>query len=102
MNLEPQRISDSDEVIDRNILIGLAILARANGHSVIEEINIGLSAYVAEHLPRVLDGDGTASGHAYSRPEHGDKCTTCFEVFSEWLTVIGQRHSLYKRYALIG
>ena len=69
MNLEPQRIQDSDEVIDRNILIGLAILAQANGRSIIEEINIGLSAYVAEHLPRVLDGDGTSPAHAHACAE---------------------------------
>ena len=62
----PQQIPSSDEVIDRNILVGLAILAQANGHSVIEEMNIGLSAYATEHLPRVLDEDVTASSHAYS------------------------------------
>lgn len=44
-----------NEVIDRHTLAGLALLAQANNHSIIEEINIALSAYVADHLPQCLD-----------------------------------------------
>ena len=67
--MEHEQAQGNDEVIDRNILVRLAILAQTNGHSVIEEINIGLSAYVTEHLSRVLDEDVTASSHAYSLRE---------------------------------
>lgn len=48
------------EVIDRNLLLGLAILAKANGRSVIEELNIALSSYVLEELPLKLGDDGSA------------------------------------------
>ena len=66
VKLERQQRQASDEVIDRNILVGLAILAQANGHSVVEEMNIALSGYVEDNLPRVLDEDVTASGKSYS------------------------------------
>jgi hypothetical protein len=34
----------NDEVIDRNLLAGLAILANANSRSVVDELNIALSS----------------------------------------------------------
>jgi hypothetical protein len=43
-----------DEVIDRNLLTGLAILAKANSRSVVDELNIALSSYVMENLPQRL------------------------------------------------
>ncbi len=43
-----------DEVIDRNLLAGLAILAKANSRSVVDELNIALSSYVMENLPQRL------------------------------------------------
>jgi hypothetical protein len=46
-----------DEVIDRNLLAGLAILAKANSRSVVDELNIALSSYVMENLPQRLCGD---------------------------------------------
>ena len=66
VNLERQQIQGSDEVIDRNILVGLAILAQANGHSVVQEMNIALSGYVENNLPQVLDEDVTDFGKPYS------------------------------------
>ena len=60
----------NDEVIDRNILVGLAILAQTNGHSVIEEMNIALSGYVTEHLSQTLDKTGPASAHAHAYAEN--------------------------------
>lgn len=53
--MEQQPTLHDDEVIDRHTLAGLAILAQANNHSIIQEINIALSAYVADHLPQTLD-----------------------------------------------
>ena len=46
-----------DEVIDRNLLAGLAILAKANSRSVVDELNIALSSYVMENLPQRLCED---------------------------------------------
>ena len=46
-----------DEVIDRNLLTGLAILAKANSRSVVDELNIALSSYVMEKLPQRLCED---------------------------------------------
>ena len=54
----------NDEVLDRSLLVGLAILAQANGNSVIEEMNIALSSYVMERLPQTLDENDTAPVHA--------------------------------------
>jgi hypothetical protein len=39
-----------NEVIDRNLLAGLAILAKANSRSVVDELNTALSSYVMENL----------------------------------------------------
>ena len=46
------------EIIDHNLLQGLAILAKANGHSIIDELNIAVSSYVYENLPLKLGEDG--------------------------------------------
>ena len=66
--MEREQTQCNDEVIDRNILIGVAILAQTNGHSVIEEMNIALSDYVTEHLSQKLDENDAASvrAHAYA------------------------------------
>ncbi len=48
---ENSQVFCDDEIIDRNVLLGLALLAKANGHSIVEELNIALSSYVSEHLP---------------------------------------------------
>lgn len=48
----------SGEVIDHNLLQGLAILARANERSIVEELNIAVSSYVQENLPLKLGEDG--------------------------------------------
>jgi hypothetical protein len=67
--VEHEQAQCNDEVIDRSILVGLAIIAQTNGHSVIEEMNIALSAYVTEHLPETLDKAGTSPVHAYAYAE---------------------------------
>ena len=48
----------NDEVIDRNLLCGLAILAKANERSIVQELNVAVSSYVQEELPRKLGDDG--------------------------------------------
>jgi len=48
---ENQQVFCNDEIIDRNVLLGLALVAKANGHSIVEELNIALSSYVTENLP---------------------------------------------------
>jgi hypothetical protein len=53
-----------DEVIDRNLLAGLAILAKANSRSVVDELNIALSSYVMENLPQRLCGDNFSPAQA--------------------------------------
>ena len=53
-----------DEVIDRNLLAGLAILAKANSRSVVDELNIALSSYVMENLPQRLCGDDFSPAQA--------------------------------------
>lgn len=52
-----------DEVIDRNLLAGLAILANANSRSVVDELNIALSSYVMENLPQKLCEDDFSTVH---------------------------------------
>ena len=49
-----------DEVIDRNLLAGLAILAKTNNRSVVDELNIALSSYVMENLPQRLCADNSS------------------------------------------
>ena len=58
----------NDEVLDRSLLVGLAILAQTNGHSITEELNLAVSSYVMEHLPQKLDEKGATSvpAHAYT------------------------------------
>jgi hypothetical protein len=48
------------EVIDRDLLQALAILAKANGRSLVEELNFAVSSYVAEELPLKLGEAGMA------------------------------------------
>jgi hypothetical protein len=55
----------NDEVIDRNLLAGLAILANANSRSVVDELNIALSSYVMENLPQRLCADNSSPVHKY-------------------------------------
>ena len=50
----------SGEVIDHHLLYGLAILSKANGRSVVEELNLAVSSYVQENLPLKLGEDGLA------------------------------------------
>jgi hypothetical protein len=57
-------------VLDRSLLVGLAILAQTNGHSVIEEMNIALSSYVMQRLPQKLDEKGATSVPAHSYTEN--------------------------------
>jgi len=64
--VEHRQAQGNDEVIDKNLLIGLAILAQANDHSVVEEMNIALSAYVENNLSQKLEEGVTASGQPYS------------------------------------
>ena len=47
-------------VIDRNLLQGLAVLARANGRSLVAELNEAVANHLAQELPDVLGEDGTA------------------------------------------
>ena len=54
-----------DEVIDRNLLAGLAILANANSRSVVDELNIALSSYVMENLPQKLCENDFSPIHKY-------------------------------------
>ena len=66
--MEREQTQCNDDVINRNILVGLAILAQTNGHSVTEEMNIALSSYVTEHLSQNLDENDATSvqAHAYA------------------------------------
>ena len=61
------------EIIDHNLLQGLAILAKANGHSIIDELNIAVSSYVHENLPLKLGEDGLALLLAEMREESAVK-----------------------------
>ena len=49
-----------DEVIDHNLLRALAVLARANGRSVVQELNHAVCSYVEQNLPSKLGDDGFA------------------------------------------
>jgi len=60
LTVEYQQTQYEDEVLDRNLLVGLAILAKANGHSVTEELNTAVSAYVMEHLPQRLNEEDSS------------------------------------------
>jgi len=45
--------------IDRNLLQALAILAKANGRSLVAELNEAVATYLAQELPDRLGEDGT-------------------------------------------
>lgn len=47
-----------NEVLNPYLLQGLAILAKANGRSVVEELNCAVSAYLEKELPPKLGEDG--------------------------------------------
>ena len=49
-----------NEVIDRNLLQALAILAKVNQRSLVDELNTAVASYVAEELPRKLGEEGMA------------------------------------------
>jgi hypothetical protein len=49
-----QHTYQEDEIIDKSLLLSLAILAEASGRSVTEELNIAVSSYVKDRLPREL------------------------------------------------
>ena len=61
------------EVIDQSLLQGLAILARANGRSIVEELNLAVSSYVQDNLPLKLGDDGLALFLAEMREESTPK-----------------------------
>jgi len=52
--VEQQVTFQRDEVIEKSLLLSLAILAEANGRSVVEELNIAVSSYVRDKLPQEL------------------------------------------------
>jgi len=69
--VEQQHTYQEDEIIDKSLLLSLAILAEANGRSVTEELNIAVSSYVKDRLPHEL-GSGilplfanTANAHRF-------------------------------------
>jgi len=52
--VEKQYIYQEDEIIDKSLLLSLAILAEANGRSLTEELNLAVSSYVKDKLPHEL------------------------------------------------
>lgn len=52
--MEKQYTYQEDEIIDKSLLLSLAILAEANGRSVTEELNLAVSSYVKDRLPHEL------------------------------------------------
>ena len=68
--VEHQQIPRGDEVLDRSLLVELALLAKAAGRSVAEELNAAVSSYVMDRLPQALNGTGTTSVHAHSHTEN--------------------------------
>ena len=55
--MKQQHTYQDDEIIDKSLLLSLAILAEANGRSVTEELNIAVSSYVKDRLPRELGSE---------------------------------------------
>ena len=55
--VKQQHTYQDDEIIDKSLLLSLAILAEANGRSVTEELNIAVSSYVKDRLPRELGSE---------------------------------------------
>ena len=49
---------DGNEVIEPALLQGLAILSKASGHSLVEELNNAVSSYLVQELPPKLGEDG--------------------------------------------
>ena len=68
--MEDRQTQYNDEVLDRNLLVGLALLAKADGCSLAEELNAAVSSYVMDRLPQTLGETGTASVHAPSYTEN--------------------------------
>lgn len=58
--MEQRWTPHGSEVIDPTLLQGLAILSKANGRSVVEELNNAVSVYLAQELPLKLGEDGLA------------------------------------------
>lgn len=58
--MEHRWAPNGSEVIDPTLLQGLAILSKATGRSVVEELNNAVSAYLAQELPLKLGEDGLA------------------------------------------
>jgi hypothetical protein len=48
------------EVINRDLLQGLAVIAKANGRSLVEELNAAIATYVSDQLPQKLGDAGLA------------------------------------------
>ena len=48
------------EVIDRDLLQGLAVIAKANGRPLVDELNAAIAAYVSQQLPLKLGDAGLA------------------------------------------
>ena len=48
------------EVIQRDLLQGLAVIAKANGRSLVQELNAAIAMYVSEQLPLKLGDAGLA------------------------------------------
>jgi len=59
--MEDQQTLCGSEVINKNLLVGLAIVAKTNNHSILEELNLALYSYVTEHLPEKVDDEHLAS-----------------------------------------
>lgn len=68
--MEQQQPECNNEVLDRNLLVGLALLAKADGRSVAEELNAAVSSYVMDRLPQTLDENDTAPVHAHAHTEN--------------------------------
>ena len=67
--MKHQQAQCNDEVLDRNLLVGLALLAKAAGRSVAEELNVAVSSYVMDRLPQTLNETGTAPVHIPLTPQ---------------------------------
>ena len=59
--MEDQQTLCGSEVINKNLLVGLAIVAKTNDRSILEELNLALYSYVTEHLPEEVDNEHLAS-----------------------------------------
>jgi len=59
--MEDQQTLCGNEVLNKNLLVGLAIVAKTNNHSILEELNLALSSYVMEHLPEKVGDERLVS-----------------------------------------